>query len=129
MLRKLLVLVGMLELLVPDRVITVVERFALENPGDCELRAWTVPMVRLEALVWLLVASRGDPHGQVRTLLALTCGPAALFPQRYIDIGARLVYDDPDRCEWTPWIVPATRMMGLAALLAALRARGEPAAE
>ncbi len=123
MIRKLLVFLGVLELLVPGRVVAVAERIALDNPDDPELRAWTLPIARLEALVWLLLAVRGDPHGRVRKLLAIVCGPAALFPRRYVDVGARLAYVDPDRCEWKPWVVPATRVMGVAYVLLALRAR------
>ncbi|MCL9814824.1 hypothetical protein [Natranaeroarchaeum aerophilus] len=124
MARRLLILAGLIELLVPGRVINAAERIALENPDDCELRAWTIPMARLEALVWLLLARRGDPHGRVRKLFAFVCGPAVLFPRRYVDVGARLAYADPDRCEWKPWVVPATRVMGMCVVLAFL-ARGD----
>ncbi|QSG03736.1 hypothetical protein [Natranaeroarchaeum sulfidigenes] len=125
MARRLLALVGVIELLVPGRVIEAAERIALENPDDTELRAWTIPMARLEALVWLLLARRGDPHGRVRKLFAFLCGPAALVPRRYVDVGARLVYTDPDRCEWKPWVVPATRVFGILCILLALSTRGE----
>lgn len=126
MVRTLLILVGVLELLVPGRIVAAAERIALENPDECELRAWTLPMARLEAIVFLLVAVRGDSQGRLRTLLALVCGPAALFPRQYVDVGARLAYVDPDRCEWKPWVVPATRVMGIAYVLAAFGARRGP---
>ena len=126
MVRTLLALVGVLELLIPGRVVAAAERIALKNPDECELRGWTLPMARLEAIVFLLLAARGDSQGRLRTLLALVCGPAAVFPRQYVDIGAWLAYTEPERCEWKAWVVPVTRVMGIVYVLAALGARHRP---
>ena len=113
MLRALVAAVAVLELLVPDRIVATGERIALENPGECSLRPWTLPMARLEAFAALTVALRGGPPWRrFRRALAFVGLPLALAPRSALRAGLALAYEDPDCCAVRPWVVPATRALG-----------------
>ena len=124
MFRRLLAAFALLELLVPERIVDAGERLAFENPGECDLRPWTIPIARLEAVAFWYAARRGGASWTrfLRTL-GLIGLPAALAPSAYLRFGLWLAYEDPDCCEPRPWVAPATRLLGLAYLLAALVAR------
>lgn len=127
MLRRVLAGFALLELLVPQRVIAVAERLALENPDECELRPWTVTIARLEAAVFLLAMRRSRGlSGSLRALLVAVGVPAALFPRQYLAFGAGLAYVDASTCRWKSWVVPMTRALGIVYVLAALRGRRSP---
>ena len=121
MLKGLLLLFGIVELLFPRRVIDVAERIAMENPKALELHDWTVPVARLEALVYLAFVLRGDTSTSwFRRLFGLFGAFAFLFPRTCMGFGTRLAYRNSDECEWKPWVEPATRVVGLFYVLVAV---------
>jgi hypothetical protein len=121
MLRRLIAALGLVELLIPGRFIEFFERYALENPEECSLRPWVTPVARLEGLITLVVALRpGTFSGAIRSVLGWHGLLAALSPQGYLDYWTPLVYEEPADCEWKPWVVQATRAVGVLYVLIAL---------
>jgi hypothetical protein len=131
MARTLVAAFAALQLLVPERIVSAGERLAFENPGECALRAWTLPVARLKALGFLFVALRcGGTWRRFRHLLALIGLPAALAPRSYLRFGLTLAYEDPECCAVRSWALPVTRALGALYLLIALasgRAGGDAA--
>jgi hypothetical protein len=114
-------MLGLVELVVPDRLIEFWERLALENPEECSLRAWISPIARIEGLVILVAALRpGTLSGVFRSALGCYGLLAAISPQGYLDYWTPLIYEDHERCEWKPWVVPTTRAIGALYVLIAL---------
>ena len=121
MLRSLFALVGASMIAVPRRVIAAAETLAFENPEDARLRPWTIPMGRAEGVLYLLLARRSGPPAAVGSALGLLAGFAALSPRKYLDFGLGLAYENPDEIVVRSWVLPLTRAIGLAWLLATVR--------
>ncbi|MFC6905933.1 hypothetical protein [Halalkalicoccus tibetensis] len=121
MLRSLLAVLAVVELLAPERVIEFGERLALENSGEASLQPWITPVARLEGLV-LLVALVRPPAlpGPLRSMLGWFGLLAVLSPRGFIDYWTDLVYEDAAVLAWKPWVVPATRAIGVLYVLLAL---------
>lgn len=121
MLRKILTLVGIVELLTPDALIDAAEQIALDNPDECELRPWVVPGARVEGLVFLVLMWRSDEsYSAFKGLLGIVGLLALLFPRAYIEYGSRLAYTNATDPRWKPWVYPGTRAVGLLYILVAL---------
>ena len=131
MMRTLVVAVGLLEALFPDRLVARAERFAFENPDDARLRPWTIPMARLEglAVAWLGLRDGVRPESVARLL-----GPLGvllcLFPRQALAFGLAVAYENPEEIEPKPWVGPVTRGIGACYVVLALFSRraGEPRA-
>ncbi|MCU4742304.1 hypothetical protein [Natronoglomus mannanivorans] len=119
--RLLLVAFGLLEMLVPERIVQWGERLAFENPGEGTLRPWTLPMARLEGLafVWLVLRGRSVPT-PFRGALAAIGLPAALFPKPFVTGALGMAYENPADLELQSWVVPFTRVLGVVYLVVAL---------
>lgn len=122
MLRSLFVLIGLAMIAVPRRVIETTERLAFENPDEARLRDWTVPMGRGEGVLYLLLARNSSPPASVASLIGLFAGFAALSPRRYLEFGLGLTYENPDEIRVRKWVLPLTRVVGVAWLLATVTA-------
>lgn len=121
MLRPVLVVVGLLETLVPNRIVESAERIAFENPDDGRLRAWTIPMARLEGLVFVWLAATGRLGSPVVRRTLFGCGILmATFPRRAVEFGLDLAYENPDELEVKPWVKPVTRGLGVISLVLVL---------
>lgn len=121
MLKTLLAALGFVELLVPERFIEFWERLALDNPAECSLRPWVIPVARLEGLVFLAALARpGTFSGAIRSALGWHGLLAALSPEGYLDYWTPLVYEDAEGCAWRSWVVPLTRAVGVCYVLVAL---------
>ncbi|RDZ63745.1 hypothetical protein C5B90_11470 [Haloferax sp. Atlit-12N] len=59
MLRALLAAFGLVELLVPDKLVAVMTRLAYEDGGEMTAKPWVVTAARVEGAVFLLVALFG----------------------------------------------------------------------
>ncbi|ADD05517.1 uncharacterized protein Nmag_1946 [Natrialba magadii ATCC 43099] len=123
MLRHLLTGIGILEFAAPRRIIRAAEGIAFENPGEGRLRRWTIPMARLEALVFIWAGTRRrGPPAVARPLLAGLGLAMALVPRSALEFGLRVAYENPDDIEVKPWLGPLTRALGVVYLVAALAA-------
>lgn len=121
MIKPLLAALAVVELLAPERVIEFGERLALENPGEASLRSWVTPVARLEGLVVLAaLARRPVLPGPLRSMLGWFGLLAVLSPKGFLDYWTDLVYEDTRVLAWKPWVVPATRAIGVCYVLLAL---------
>lgn len=121
MLKPLLAALAVVELLAPERVIEFGERLALEDPGEASLRPWVTPVARLEGLVVLAALLRpGRLPGPLRSMLGWFGLLAVLSPRGFLDYWTDLVYEDAAGLAWKPWVVPATRAIGVLYVLLAL---------
>ncbi len=121
MFRRLLFAFAVLEALVPERIVAFGERMAFGNPGEATLRPWTVPIARAEGVAFALLAVRGDlSHPAVRGLLGTIGLPALLTPDRLVDWGLWVAYEDADTVKVRSWVVPATRILGIVYVLVAV---------
>lgn len=125
MIKWLLAAVALIELLVPERIIERGEQVALSNPEECSLRPWVPLVARLEGLLFLLVLVRPKTFSGpwARAAFGWNGLLAFLSPAGYLDYWTEIVYEDADRCEWRPWVVPATRAIGACYVLIALFVR------
>nr|WP_233340608.1 hypothetical protein [Haloprofundus sp. MHR1] len=121
MLRKILTLIGIVELCTPDALIEAAEQIALDNPDECELRSWVVPGARIEGFAFLLVMWRSDDsYSAFKKFLGLIGVLALVSPRAYIDYAAPLAYTDANNCNWKPWVYQGTRLVGVLYVLIAL---------
>jgi hypothetical protein len=118
---RLLGVLGRIVMTDPERFIGFWERLALENPDECALKWWVVPLARLEGLVLVSVAGRETPDTQLKRLLGPFGLILLLFPEQYADWGTKLAYENPDRCEWKSWVIPFTRIIGALYVLLGVR--------
>ena len=124
MMRTLVVAVGLLEALFPDRLVSRAERVAFENPDDARLRPWTIPMARLEGLAfaWIGLYDGVRSESVVRLL-----GPLGvlmcLFPRQALAFGLAVAYENPGEIEPKPWVGHATRGIGACYVVLALFSR------
>ena len=121
MLRALGIGVGLLHVLVPGRMVAAAERIAFENPDVGRLRSWTLPIARLKGLAVgvLLVLADGlpKPLGAPMGLLGFMLVAA---PRQMLEYGLEVAYENPEELETKPWVTPATRVLGVASLIAFL---------
>lgn len=121
MLRRILTVIGIIELVAPETLIDTAEQLALDNPDDCELQSWIVPGARVEGAVFLFLMWRSDTsYATFKKFLGLIGMFALMYPRVYIDYSATLAYTDADNCQWKPWVYIGTRIIGLLYVLIAL---------
>ena len=123
MLERLLSVFGLLELVAPDWLVERSAAAAFESTDGCTLKSWVRPAIRVEGVAFVLLGLRGRSP-TFRRLLGLLGVPAVVAPRRFVEFGTRLAHDDAEACKWKPWVVPATRVLGLAYVLVALRELG-----
>lgn len=113
MIRKLLVLFGLVEVVTPQPIIDACERIGLENPEEAQLRTEANWLARLEGatFVWLLV--RGRDRSPVTSKLLGAAGLlAVLYPEPLIRLSQSFAYENSAELELKPWVSPAARLLG-----------------
>ncbi|WP_327051404.1 hypothetical protein [Halomicrococcus gelatinilyticus] len=128
MLERLLSVFGLVELVAPDWLVERSAAAAFESTDGCTLKSWVRPAIRVEGAAFVLLGLRGRSP-TFRRLLGLLGVPAAVAPRRFVAFGTRLAHDDAEACQWRSWVVPATRVLGLAYVLVALREVGGRSSE
>lgn len=118
MLRKLLILFGVIEVIVPKPIIDACERIGLENPEDARLRPGAALLARVEGalFVWVLVRGR-DRSPFVSKLLAGTGLLAVLYPTPLIRVSQSFAYENSNELKLRSWVRPAARLLGALYLL------------
>lgn len=116
-----LVAFGLLETAFPERIVTTAERLAFDNPGEGRLRPWTLPMARLEGLVfcWLVLTGKANAPAITRTIGVIGV-PAFLAPRRFVRLALGVAYENPADLELKSWVVPAARALGVCYVAVAL---------
>ncbi|ELY46046.1 hypothetical protein [Natronorubrum sulfidifaciens] len=121
MIRALAIGVGLLEAVFPRRLIDAGERLAFDTPETGRLQPWTVPMARLEGLVFVwLLARKGGGLDALRAPLGVVGVAMALSPRAVVAFALEVAYENPDDLECKPWVVPATRLLGAVYVVAGL---------
>lgn len=116
--RTLLSAVGLGMVSIPRVIVETAAAVAFENPEDATLRGWTIPLARLEGIGYLLLVRRtGSLPGVVGVVIGLFGSAAVVAPRRYLDFGLSLAYENPGDIAVKPWVIPVTRVLGLAALV------------
>ena len=114
---------GVVMALFPDAVLEAFEDVALENPEECTANPYIVPAIRAEGAVYALASVVG---GRTYRWLLGIGGVAgvvvALFPDRYLEFGAELAYENPEDVAWNDDFVTAVRVLGVVLVLLALNA-------
>ena len=114
MLRKLLLAVGIVEILTPRSVIAACERIGLENPADAELRPLAIDLARLEGLLFVWLLLRGRERSPIASAaLALGGLVAVVVPRPLIRVSQAVAYENPTELELKPWVEPAARLLGV----------------
>ncbi|RKD93711.1 hypothetical protein [Halopiger aswanensis] len=110
---------ALLEILVPRYIVTPAERLAFRNPAVGRLRPSTIPIARLEGVLfaWLLLRGRGLSR-PLRAALVTLGTAMALLPRTAVESGLALAYENPGELELKPWVVPVTRLLGAVYLIA-----------
>lgn len=117
-------LLGLVMALVPKGVLETYEAFALENPGECTAKSWTVRAIRAEGIAYAALAlAGGRGYRWLMNLVGAVGVVAILFPRRYLGLGAGLVYERPDAVRWNGRFVTSIRGIGAILVLLAIRAK------
>ena len=113
MLRKLLVLFGLVEIVAPGPIIDACERIGLENPETAQLRSEANWLARLEGglFVWLLARGR-DRSPVASTVLGAAGLLAVVYPKPLIRFSQSFAYENSADLELRPWVSPAARLLG-----------------
>jgi len=117
MIRKLLVLFGVVEMITPEPIIDAYERLGLENPEAARLRPRANLLARLEGamVVGLLVRSR-ERSSIANPLLGAAGVLAILDPLPLIRLSQSFTYENVSELELRPWVTPAARLLGVLCL-------------
>ncbi|MEA1932301.1 MAG: hypothetical protein U9O06_12245 [Euryarchaeota archaeon] len=122
MVRTLLVGLGIVMTLFPDRVTDWYQRIAFENPEAAVGNSWLGSAVRVEGLLIALCSlTGGRGYAWLLNLMGLAGGVAVLFPRQYLDWGARVAYQNPEEIEWTGWFPTVARGLGVCYVVGSLR--------
>jgi hypothetical protein len=114
MIRKLLVLFGLVEIVLPGPVIDICERIGLENPSEARLRPGAAVLARLEGLVFVWVLVRGRERSPLTSrLLGLTGALAVVYPKPLIRVSQSFAYENSTALELRSWVEPAARLLGV----------------
>lgn len=121
MLRKILTGIGLINILSPEALIDAAEQLALENPEECHINSWVVPVARLEGVFYLFLAWKSETsYTEFKKFLGVIGALALLYPRVFVDYAARIAYDDVQNCTWKSWVYPLTRLVGIIYLLISL---------
>lgn len=114
----MLLVMGLNRLLFPAKVLETGERLLLVHPEECTLKPWAIPAARVEGLCYLLIAWRGGSSvAAFRKALSVIGVISILFPGRLLTFTAALLYENPEHCEWKPYVSPLIRLFGVTYLL------------
>jgi len=105
---------GLLEVLVPDRIVAPAERLAFETPEAARRRPWTLLLVRLEGatLLWLL-ARRDASLSDLSVALGVFGFATAFSPRTTVDFLLEVAYENAQAIDVKPWVVVAARLVGV----------------
>ncbi len=114
MIRKLLLLFGLVEMFVPDPIIDACERIGLENPEQATLRPGADLLARLEGAIFVWVLVRGREHSPIASKLLEGAGVlAVIYPDPLIRLSQSFAYENASDLKLRPWVRPAARLLGM----------------
>jgi len=114
MLRKLLILFGLIEIVAPKPVIDACERIGLENPDEATLRPGAAVLARLEGVIFVWVLVRGREESPILSkLLAIAGAVAVIYPKPLIRASQSFAYQNSTELRLRRWVQPAARLLGV----------------
>ena len=123
MARTIFGLLGVVWVLVPERVLETVEQLTLKNPDDCTARKSTIPAIRAEGALFALTSLiGGKAHAWVLNLIGIGGILAIFFPKQSLDFSTYLVYERPESVAWKDGFITFVRCMGVLYILIAATA-------
>lgn len=121
MIQQFLGTLGVLTALVPDRIVDVFERVAVENPGENTVHSWFGSLIRAEGVVITLAALRdGRLYAWLMNVTGIFGAVLVFTPELYEQIAGPLVYEDPESVEWNEHLTDGIRVIGAVYVLLAL---------
>ncbi|QFU84789.1 hypothetical protein [Natronorubrum aibiense] len=123
MLRAVIGVLGILAVLVPDRILEIFEAAAIENPNECATKPWIRSGIRAEGIV-VTIASLvgGRTYARMMDLTGVFGAVILLFPQLYRRFAINLLYEHPDEVEWNHQFTDGVRIIGALYVFFAVRA-------
>ena len=116
-------LLGIVMALMPQRVLDLYERLALEEPEAGTAKSWIVPVIRAEGIVYAVGSLVGGRAYDWLLNVAGTFGALAMvFPRRYLESAAEIVYEDAGELTWNDRFVTAVRVLGAVFVFLAVNA-------
>ena len=126
MIRKLVILFGLVEVFAPKPVLEACQRIAFKNPENAQLRSRVNRLARLEGatFVWLLVRGK-ERSPLVSRLLEAVGALLVVYPTPLIRFGQSFACENPAELELRPWVKPAARLLGVLYLAVVFLSRSE----
>ena len=122
MIRGVIGFLGIVSTLVPNRIIDLFERLAIENHEDGTTRSWFASMVRAEGIVITLVCLfKGKPYTWMMNLTGAFGAVILFFPDLYRKLAAMLLYENPEQVEWKDRFAAGVRLIGALYILLSVR--------
>lgn len=113
MIREVIGFLGVVSALVPNRIINLFERLAIENPEDGRTRSWFAPIIRAEgAVITLVCLLKGKPHAWMMNLTGVFGAIVLFFPNLYRKLATTLLYENPEQIEWREQFMRGVRLIG-----------------
>lgn len=120
MFRLLVIAASLLHVVAPRRVVDAAERLAFENPDAGQLRPSTLPLARLEGVVFGVLIARRGLSEPLKAPLTLLGAVLAVIPRQMLKYGLAMAYENPEDLEVKPWVLPAVRLLGACYLVVGL---------
>lgn len=130
MIRKLLMLFGLIEVVAPKPILEACQRIAFKNPENAHLHSRVNRLTRLEgaSFIWLLL--RGKERSPLLSRLVEAAGALmVVYPSPLIRVGQSFACKNPSELELQPWVAPAARLLGLLYLAVVFLSKSETASE
>jgi len=113
MFRAVIGVLGILTVLVPDRILDVFEAVAVENPDECPTKPGVRSGIRAEGIVVTIASlAGGRAYARMMDLTGAFGAVVLLFPQLYRRFAITVLYEDPDKVEWNPRFTNGVRIVG-----------------
>lgn len=123
MARTIFGLLGVVWVLIPERVLETVEQLALENPADCTVRKSSIPAIRAEGALFALTSLiGGKAHAWLLNLIGIGGVLAIVFPKQSLDFSTFLMYERPEDVAWKDGFTTFVRCVGVLYILIAATA-------
>lgn len=123
MVRAIFAMVGAITALFPDRVLDAVERYAIEQGEKHQRESHVRPAIQVEGVA-VAAASilGGKAYSWMMSLTGIFGVLIVFFPDHYLNVAAKFVYEDPEKVTWKKRFIAGLRIIGIFYLLIALKA-------
>ena len=118
MIREVVGFLGVVSTLVPNRIIDLFERLAIENHEDRRTRSWSTPTIRAEGiLITVVCLLKGRPYAWMMNLTGAFGAVILFFPELCRKLASMLLYENPEQVEWKDRFATGVRLIGVLYIL------------